>query len=717
MIILKMHASFGKLNSELTLHDGLNLLCLPNEAGKSTWSAFLLAMLYGIDTSEKPSAANDRLPAKERYKPWDGRSMHGRIELVHNDRYITIERKTHGRIPMGHFSAYDTKSGAPIEELTGENCGKMLCGVERSVFERTAFIRQLGMSVSHDDALLQRMNSLVTSGEEDVSAVAIANDLHKRHNRLTRESTKLAGNIGQLQNNISALYTLQEDLMHLRAQRDEAHRELERLEGLCERVDRAKTAKKQLALNEMEQNNAAQEALCQKLSEQVKNLPTEAELHLLRQELDRATSNCHTAKLELAFAPEAPKKPQAPACFLGLSGAQALARQKEDAEIYRTAQAVQRPKKTAAAICALICVLAAALCFLNLYVGIGAVVLSAAFLLFSLRAYFLQERKWGDAQREAERILSRYGVAEIERTALLVQDYARQCDEYDAAMSSHEARARQTSERLSNVEAELERVLQKIRRFAPESHSADLGAQAIQTALQAHSRHTSELRTLDLQRLQLRSARQLFGASEQFLPDPEALEIDEAKLVYEKNAAAERVKTLSLRLSEQSGKLSATGDATTLCAELDSSRGALSEVQRQLHVLSIASEALMKADETLRARFSPQITAEAAKILSKLTGGKYNALRLEPNMLLSTREQSDALMRPAAAMSCGTADQMYLALRLAMVHRLLPDGTPLLLDDALVNFDDARCAAALKLLSEENRQIILFSCKEMPYVL
>ena len=64
-------------------------------------------------------------------------------------------------------------------------------------------------------------------------------------------------------------------------------------------------------------------------------------------------------------------------------------------------------------------------------------------------------------------------------------------------------------------------------------------------------------------------------------------------------------------------------------------------------------------------------------------------------------------------MSCGTSDQMYLALRLAMSRRLLPPDAPLILDDALVNFDDARAAAALALLRREagTRQIILFTCR------
>ena len=72
-------------------------------------------------------------------------------------------------------------------------------------------------------------------------------------------------------------------------------------------------------------------------------------------------------------------------------------------------------------------------------------------------------------------------------------------------------------------------------------------------------------------------------------------------------------------------------------------------------------------------------------------------------------------MRPAAAMSCGTADQMYLALRLAMSRQLLPGAVPLILDDTLVNFDDTRVKAAVKLLKKEaeNRQVILFTCRKL----
>ena len=54
MMIRKLTASFGKLENEtLSFHDGLNVIHAPNESGKSTWCAFIRAMLYGVDSGER----------------------------------------------------------------------------------------------------------------------------------------------------------------------------------------------------------------------------------------------------------------------------------------------------------------------------------------------------------------------------------------------------------------------------------------------------------------------------------------------------------------------------------------------------------------------------------------------------------------------------------------------------------------------------------------
>ena len=162
--ILKMTATFGRLDGEtLELIPKLNILTAPNEAGKSTWAAFLTAMFYGIDTAER--AKKGTLPAKTKYKPWNGKPMEGVMELLWDGRPVTIQRQSEGRTPMGKFTAYDTLTGETIPELTAENCGRMLLGTESSVFLRSAFIGQNAMAVSPDAGLEQRLAGLITAGD------------------------------------------------------------------------------------------------------------------------------------------------------------------------------------------------------------------------------------------------------------------------------------------------------------------------------------------------------------------------------------------------------------------------------------------------------------------------------------------------------------------------------------------------------------------------
>lgn len=66
-----LNATFGRLEQqELRLHPGLNLICAPNESGKSTWSAFIRTMLYGFPSRERSTLAD-----KKRYVPWSGAAM------------------------------------------------------------------------------------------------------------------------------------------------------------------------------------------------------------------------------------------------------------------------------------------------------------------------------------------------------------------------------------------------------------------------------------------------------------------------------------------------------------------------------------------------------------------------------------------------------------------------------------------------------------------
>ena len=168
MKIKSMTATFGKLEkAKLELEDGLNILEGPNEGGKSTWAGFLRAMLYGIDTRDRDKKGH--LAEKNRYLPWSGSPMVGEIILEWQGHDITIRRSKKGANPFGAFTAVYTGTEDPVPGMTGDNCGELLTGVSRDVFERSAFIGQNGMGVTSTPELEKRVAALVSSGLEDVS--------------------------------------------------------------------------------------------------------------------------------------------------------------------------------------------------------------------------------------------------------------------------------------------------------------------------------------------------------------------------------------------------------------------------------------------------------------------------------------------------------------------------------------------------------------------
>ena len=169
MKINKLTATFGKFNNEsIAFHSGLNIVYAPNESGKSTWCAFIMAMLYGIDGSERARAGF--LPARQRYAPWSGAPMEGTAELTADKCDITVMRTTRLKnAPMQEFTAVYTGTNIPVEGMNGNNAGELLTGVSREVFARSAFVGQGASALTGSPEMEKRIQTILSTGEEEAS--------------------------------------------------------------------------------------------------------------------------------------------------------------------------------------------------------------------------------------------------------------------------------------------------------------------------------------------------------------------------------------------------------------------------------------------------------------------------------------------------------------------------------------------------------------------
>ena len=136
------------------------------------------------------------------------------------------------------------------------------------------------------------------------------------------------------------------------------------------------------------------------------------------------------------------------------------------------------------------------------------------------------------------------------------------------------------------------------------------------------------------------------------------------------------------------------------------------ELEKTSQAIGYAQNALEEAMQELQRRFAPRITRRAGALLGRLTGGAYDRLSIGEDLSILAARRSEGGLRAVQWRSEGTMDQMYLALRLAVWEELSPN-SPMVLDDALIRFDQSRMEQALDVLSGlgKNRQIILFTCQ------
>lgn len=142
----------------------------------------------------------------------------------------------------------------------------------------------------------------------------------------------------------------------------------------------------------------------------------------------------------------------------------------------------------------------------------------------------------------------------------------------------------------------------------------------------------------------------------------------------------------------------------------------LAEVRRERDRLMLLAGIIRKADADFRQKHQPDVIRRASAIVSTVTRGRYERLELQDDgqRLVTYAANGTMPVTVAPPLSQGTLDQMYLAIRLAIVDHLDDgrDPLPLFLDEVFVNWDQERRRGALDVLAQmaERRQIFFFTC-------
>jgi len=736
MRLKRLSASFGALQDKrLTLGPGLNIIHGPNEQGKSTWCAFIRAMLYGVNTSER--SKDGVMAEKTKYRPWSGHPMEGVMEVETEDgRAVAIQRTALGPYPMKKLDARYSGTGEEVLALMNDNLGETLTGVPEAVFVRGAFIRQAGMKVSQTGELEQRIASLVSSGEEgisysDTSSILNAWYRKRRHNKsgqipaLEMEIAALDQTMDRLQEASVTYNEISLDLdramtrtKELRADHD-AHVELERRNARRNIAD---------ARDKLEELDGEIAALRKKLTldgkEATKETIAEArsgydKLGGLSIKFNEAKSAKELAQHELGLIHEAKRDTS----FGGrsLDEAKELVTEVEAASA-EAEKAATFNKQAYTIPLAILPVLALAAIAAEMATELPFPIwpLAAVALLGEAIVGLGLFRRW-KAAKEAElkrgEAFVRLRVGSLTELDRELSDYEILCEkaaERKETLRQAEHAADEIKEEMQSLKNEFET---RVKAFAPEATDFTKAFEALTEMSKVMDRlEVANSERTAAAHLNKTLTAQYDGDPTEPVPD-DGLQTplrSKSEATYELRRLEKELDTLKNNYAMAMGEVRAIGDPVVLGAKRGTMLDRLGELTRQYEALGLAIEVLAEADSEITARFSPLLGQRAGYYIDRLTGGEYKRVIFDKSLTPSAERAGETVSRDILYLSGGTVDQIYLALRLAICDLTFPPekACPIILDDALISFDEARMGKALTLLKELSkfRQVLLFSC-------
>ena len=642
--------------------------------------------------------------------------MRGLLQVTGgNGTSLTLSRDTRrANAPMGQFACTYTGTATAVPGIDGQNAGETLLGVPREVFERSAFIRQSALAVDSDAELERRIAALITAGEEDVSYTEVQERLKKQLNR--RRSNRANGQIPALEREIAELESQQAHRDDLTQQAAAAQQQLDSLTRQAEELQtqqalwqQQKQAERLRQYRQAQQDaEEAERKAAWLLAESADALPEDSLLNRLEGQcaaLQESQAGLRQAQTAAQQAKAEADDAAARCAAHPLSPRDEAACQAQLDTI--TALAVPSPLLTIVGILLTICGGMGAvfhsttlqLCLL-IALALSGIGLTASSLLRRKNAIAAQ------AQADAARAALTAQLADYLPLLQQQQETARRSQE-SAATAAGLAAAQQQ---------QLLTLLSALQPYAPTA--ADLGGAQMallhlrqqRTALSA-ARQAARDAAMRRDLLKQQLPESMSNTDDTPLPRPtisqEALAEQLPRITQLQQSARSRLDTLT-------GQLRALGSAGDIDAQLQQRRQQLQQLQGEYDAIALAMTVLDEANTTLQNRFSPALGARAAEIFSKITAGRYQKVLLSRDLSLET--DSEGAQRSVQLLSQGAADQLYLAVRLAICDLVLPEDkhVPLILDDALLTFDDDRLHAALDHLLEESekRQILLFTCQK-----
>ena len=754
-------SAFGGIkNLQLDFTDGFNVIYGNNEDGKSTLMAFIKMMFYGSERASSAIAKNIR----KKYTPWDSAQMAGSIDFEHGGKKYRIEKEFRSSNSTDKTTLVDLTFGT--RQAVASDIGTKFFGLSLAAFERSVFIGQFGFPDSDPAAeseLNSKLSNISLTGDEDISYEKVFSRLKKA--RLTLMSK--GGKAGEYDKNtalltdaklrLSRANELHHTLSLAKKEAEELKKEIELLikecEALKKRISFEEDARKSEKLKEFLEVKEQLDSLNQNLRLNDGALIDEMFLRKLQfciSKLDAAENKVNEKQNQINLlrtslesgadslteaTPEMKEALEKEICDLEAEAEEnkgKLARLKEQSAqltVEYNKYSALKPKGSLFLISGLIFIaVAAALGISNLIipaavsgaVGLIIAAVGIAFLSGSSKSVKTAE-SIANLKKQAEELAGRDLSKEIFNKRVRLEAVI-------TAINSNSSLIEKQKELLQNSTAELEELLADA-----ENEKATLSALYSKykpfISVEEIENTLEEITEISTKQKELKSQLGFIAKDLGNISYSEAeLKLEELKkrsvevadfdalkneLELKSNILTDKKTALATLLSDAKNLSQGIENPENIKREIVSLETKTASQKEFCDACEIAMQALYDSYGELRSSFGSALEATATENFAALTGGKYSNMTISDSFELGVTEAEAFGNRQIDYLSSGTADQAYLSLRLALSSLMNEEEKlPILLDDALAQYDDTRCETALEFLKEYsgNAQLIMFTC-------
>ncbi len=748
MIIEKIDIkSFGRLTGlTMSFTDGINVIEGENESGKSTIAAFIKYMLYGFDAKSPDEEVDER---RHRLN-WETGICQGTMTVRVGEKHYIISRTTvpasdAGRVVYKEDSSIiDMETGAPAFGKLA--AGEVFFGVDRELFENTAFIGQIYDSKINEGTVKQSIENILFSGSERINNQRAAAKITEKMRTLIHE------------NNVGGAIM---DLEQRRTRLEERMKQSD--------VDNKQILAKETELHEIRTRKEAAESTYKKftdLDERYKNamiIQTFDSLHELELDAERKSEEYKQYVEENTRAGYAPDEKylsdivtarmavndtyhaltEASDEYSRQRNAAGITRESEgmielcdslggEAVVSERAKGFHKSKIKALAllICGgLLAVVAAVLGVLSERLGAPAVAgaIVGAALALSVVGFF--GYVFVKNTKNLKELVQTFGVGNYSEFKVKISAVSEDRKKRDYMLSSTEAARFAVEDARNNYERAKGNLKNVILRWGKEPPVSELNVfldkleADVKTYLEGKDALYAEKENIELTVRDIR--RTLAGTSEidiraQVSPlkrkamaginhDEIVTGISEckAKIAKEEKLASE-IENELFALKARAGE---PGDYYASMAGVDDK---IDELRAKHKAYYIALKAIESASDNLRAEISPRLGEYSTALMEIMTDKKYSSIDVTDGLKV-TFAADDGTKKSVDFLSGGTRDLTYIAVRMALIDMLYTEKPPVSFDESFAHQDDKRAACMMKALAslkKEGLQSFVFTCHQ-----